>query len=693
VPRAESQRSLPPAQPFGSFLRSSTLFALNWILLGYAIVAVLFGVAYTAGIIRADFQQTLETERGRLRGVTSALQSEAAAMVFDGVGAAVAAANETRAYGGFAHGPSASLEELLRRQLTGGEYVRALFLASRNRFLLTGRNQLIDSAHLPAWATLPAASAEGAAWVGLPFADPERPGRLVVPIAQRVRIENDSEVWAGALFSFEAFDRLFGQFSDLVRAIGLVADDGTILTSAPKLAGHDELAGRRLPRTGLMRRLFAGYSGITESYSELFGTDVIAAYERVGRYPIFAAAAQSRDAALAPWRQRRRNDIVQAVGFSLLVMVLTASLSHSMRALRRRERDYRTLFNNARFSAFVLKDDRFIEANRTAATMFGLDVVQSAIGLAPWELSPELQPDGRRSRDAARERIATALREGGTTFEWQHKRADSGETFPAEVDLSTLGADAPTLALAVVHDVTARKRAEEELHLLSAELIRLQDEERRRIGRDLHDATGGALAALELGLAQLQQSSDSLSTADRARLEQCTELARACSAEIRTASYLLHPPLLDELGLSSALRWLVDGFQLRTGIDVQLEQPLEMVRLPPADELALFRVAQEALTNVYRHSGSHRATVRVELQPGSIVLEIEDDGCGIVPLSPTSPAGIPVIGVGLAGMRERIRQMGGTLTVESKQTGTRVRAVAPTRGSAGRAHALAAEEA
>jgi PAS domain S-box-containing protein len=342
--------------------------------------------------------------------------------------------------------------------------------------------------------------------------------------------------------------------------------------------------------------------------------------------------------------------------------------------LRRRDHHYRTLFNNAQFSVFLLEGDRFVDANRTAVRMFGLESERSAAGLTPWDLSPEHQPDGRRSEVLARERIAAALRDGGTTFEWSHKRVDTGESFPAEVDLSSLSAGGTVLALAVVHDVTLRKRAEQDLHLLSAELMRLQDEERRRIGRELHDSTGQTLAALELGLAQLMHDSALGAEAGRGRLEQCARLATQCSAEIRTASYLLHPPLLDELGLLSALRWLADGFRERTAIDVLLDLPETMVRLPPDDELCLFRIAQEALTNVHRHADSPWVAIKLEVRSNTVILEIEDAGRGLPRAYGTATdAGAPPLGVGLAGMRERIRQIGGTLSVEPTQIGTRVR--------------------
>lgn len=161
-------------------------------------------------------------------------------------------------------------------------------------------------------------------------------------------------------------------------------------------------------------------------------------------------------------------------------------------------------------------------------------------------------------------------------------------------------------------------------------------------------------------------------------------LARQCSAEIRTASYLLHPPLLDELGLASALRWLADGLQARSGLELRLQLPEQLDVVTPEEELALFRVAQEALTNVHRHSSSPWVAVRLRAEPASLVLEIEDAGRGIPGAQPGDSASSGrFAGVGVAGMQERIRQLGGTLTVESTPgVGTLVRACISLSGPA-----------
>ena len=649
--------------------------ALNWILLAYAVATVAIGWAYAVSRSQADYEQTLEAERNRLRGVAAAVQAGTLAMINDGVGAAVASANELQSEGGLILASRAQIIATLQRQLTGGNYVRFLFLTDGERFAMASRDGPSAGRLKPDWLTVSGGSSSGNTWVGHPISDPERPNDLVIPFAQRVAWGQGLTLWAGALFSFDGFDDLYRQSSDELAVMGLVAADGTVLVRAPKVGRRDVGAGMNVASADVFRRaIAAGNAGIVEGYGQVLKKDVIYAYDLMNGYPVYIAAGQFRDAALAPWHHRRQMSIAATGAFSATVLVMTALLNHYMLRLRRREHHYRTLFNNAQFSVFLLEGERFVDANRTAGRMFGLGTERSAVGLAPWDLSPEHQPDGRRSEELARERIATALREGGTSFEWSHKRADTGESFPAEVDLSSLSTGTTVLALAVVHDVTLRKRAEQDLQVLSAELMRLQDEERRRIGRDLHDSTGQTLAALELGLAQLMHDSRSVAVEARERLELCARLATQCSTEIRTASYLLHPPLLDELGLLSALSWLADGFRERSAIKVLLDLPEAMDRLPPEVELCLFRVAQEALTNVHRHAASPWAAIRLQVQSNSVMLEIEDAGRGIPPaLEAASAADAPPLGVGLAGMRERIRHIGGTFSVESTGAGTRVR--------------------
>ena len=980
--------------------------SLSWMLFVYAAVALASGWIYSALRIHSDREQTLATERMRLRSVDAALATGVLAMINDGVGAAVAGASVVAADPG-----------ALSKMLSADPYVRSIFIAEAQRFVRAGRSSAGEvSGAPPAWFTaLETSSGLDDTWVGKPIDDPERQSHHVIPVARRTLTPNGRSIWAGALFDFHEFDILHTRVAGDGSRMGLIATDGTVLLLVPHsgrnvgtgviappaargsgAAALGPAVGSNISESALFKEANAGAgSGIVEGFSPAYGERMLFAYDRVSGFPMSLVSGESLAAVLRPWVERRNTTLIVAAGSTVLVILMTALLNYYLHALRRREVHYRSLFNNATFSVMLLEGQRFVDTNDTAARMFGLEDEKQAIGLTPWELSPERQPDGTRSEDLAIERISQTLRQGATSFEWLHRRLDDNRTFPAQVDLSTISTGKTTLALAVVHDLTRRKKAEQELResegryralvdalpeavfvhrggealfandaalkligaesiaalsgrsvlsfasesdvepltartrqileqgaatepretrvkkldgsviwvevqgvriefagapaiqvvmhdvtarrlrreadeartervqrqsdallklasrnqsarsdlrsilrgicessaevlgtdrvciwlfeedtrtlrcamdcgskagrrregtsiatsrfpqfffvlrservveaddlladprltelaeagliwpgaksviaaavrssgelagmvffescdvvrkwqidevsfaggvadqiaqglldsqreqvlrdlrSLAAELMRIQDEERRRIGRDLHDSTGQTLAALEMDLARLMSGADALGPRDRELLVQCARLASLCSAEIRTASYLLHPPLLDELGLVSALRWLADGLRQRGGLEVRLELPDSIPRLRPEEELTLFRVAQEALTNAQRHSASPWVEIRLTAGSDSVRLEIEDAGRGLpgeggwTGDAPRHPGeeGIQ-LGVGLAGMRERIRQVGGTFAVRSTGSGTCIIATLPVHSSA-----------
>jgi len=224
-------------------------------------------------------------------------------------------------------------------------------------------------------------------------------------------------------------------------------------------------------------------------------------------------------------------------------------------------------------------------------------------------------------------------------------------------------------------EVKVRAEAEARMRELSARLLRLQDEERRRIARDLHDTTGQTLSALKLSLASLHSVVGNAPTT-QALFEDINGLADQALKEIRTTSHLLHPPLLDEAGFASAARWYSEGFSKRSQIEVTLDLGAYK-RLPEAVEMVLFRVLQESLTNVLRHSRATKVSVRVS--PGeNVVLSIQDNGKGI-PAERLDQFRLTGggVGVGLSGMRERARELGGQLNIYSDEAGTTVRVSIP----------------
>jgi signal transduction histidine kinase/integral membrane sensor domain MASE1 len=237
-------------------------------------------------------------------------------------------------------------------------------------------------------------------------------------------------------------------------------------------------------------------------------------------------------------------------------------------------------------------------------------------------------------------------------------------------------------------DITEVKTAEASLRRLTGRLLRLQDEERRRISRELHDATAQNLLGATLGIGHALRLAPRLKPTARAALEESRALIEQSQREIRTVSYLLHPPMLDAAGLPAALRWLCDGFSKRTDIGVDLQIVSEIGRLPEDTEAALFRIAQEALANVHRHSGSVsvRVLLRLDASPegsSTVVLSVEDDGRGM-PLGLAEAMGsgerscnVQNLGIGLVGMRERLHQLGGKLEIHSNAHGTTVRVAMP----------------
>ena len=237
--------------------------------------------------------------------------------------------------------------------------------------------------------------------------------------------------------------------------------------------------------------------------------------------------------------------------------------------------------------------------------------------------------------------------------------------------------------IVVAHeDITDVKLAEESLSRLNARLLRLQDEERRRIARELHDSTAQNLLAISLNAARLQDLARGGGGEQTARVAaEIVGLAEQSLQEIRTLSYLLHPPLLDDIGLESALRWLAKGFGDRSGIAVEDRVDALGVALPPDHATALFRVAQEALANVHRHSGSEWARLSLRLRGPVIELLVEDRGRGMTPgRGGDLPSATEVVGVGISGMRVRLEQLGGRLQIRPRRPGLRVAATLPLAG-------------
>lgn len=221
------------------------------------------------------------------------------------------------------------------------------------------------------------------------------------------------------------------------------------------------------------------------------------------------------------------------------------------------------------------------------------------------------------------------------------------------------------------------KTANDSLRDLSTRLLRLRDEEQRRLARELHDSVGQLVAAISMNIAVVALEADKLSPAAAKGVAENSRLIQEVSREIRTLSHLLHPPLLDEAGLASALRWYAEGFAERSKIKVDLDIPSNFGRLPHDKEIAIFRIIQECLTNIHRHSESPTASISIGHDDGRLLVQVQDSGKGIPQEKQRDLIAYGRIGVGFAGMRERLHQLGGTLEIQSDNKGTTVTAALP----------------
>jgi PAS domain S-box-containing protein len=220
------------------------------------------------------------------------------------------------------------------------------------------------------------------------------------------------------------------------------------------------------------------------------------------------------------------------------------------------------------------------------------------------------------------------------------------------------------------------RRSEESLRLLSVNLLRTQDEERRRIGREMHDSLGQYLSALKMKLGVLRVKEANQIPEVAAQFEQCNALLEECVKEVRTISYLLYPPMLEEMGLKSAVAWYLEGFAQRSGIKTNFEVSQNFGRVSRDVELAVFRVLQESLTNAHKHSGTGVIDIKMSRANGTIDLQVRDYGKGL-PEGVFSQTGPLRMGVGLRGMNERMHQIGGTIGVHNVKPGALVHATVP----------------
>ena len=331
---------------------------------------------------------------------------------------------------------------------------------------------------------------------------------------------------------------------------------------------------------------------------------------------------------------------------------------HPVYTLEGSDLPYSTLVERMQQGAAML-DGRgcIIYCNLSLAQLLGVSREKVIGGYMQDLLDPADRPSCQKLQQEAQT--------GSSECEMSLRLAD-GSLIPANFSFSVLSRDKSATGV-LITDLRLHKQQIE----FASRLQHIQDEERKRIARELHDSVGQLLAAIGMNINIVLAQSHKLDSKAARAVSDNARLVEQVSSEIRTISHLLHPPLLDLAGLASALHWYVDGFSERSQIKVDLEIPADLGRLPSDMEIAIFRIVQECLTNIHRHSGSSTAAIRVYQEKERVIVQVEDRGKGI-PAEKQRELEAGRGGVGFGGMRERVRQLGGTLEIRSQGSGTLV---------------------
>jgi len=468
----------------------------------------------------------------------------------------------------------------------------------------------------------------------------------------------------------------------------------------------------------ILRLLLAPLLGTTNPYHTIWAAVVFSAWY-CGLGPsmlsVIAGALGVSYLFLQPYRSfsiHSSADIFGFGGFLILsgFIVALGEVNRRSRSLQFRQSDLLDLANDA-IIELNAQDDTVKFWNRGAEHLYGW----SKSEVAGQPIHTLLKTVFPVSLDEAK---AGLMRHGNWQGELIHTRRDGTQIYVNSHWTLHGQASADSASwMEINRDITEQKRAEQALQrahdelehrvaertgelrqtnqllrLLSVQLLRTQDQERRRIARELHDGVGQYLAGISMTLESLKTTGPAaFPPALMRKLEEATRSTEACISEVRTMSHLLHPPLLEELGLASAAQWFVEGFAARSGIRTEIHMPEDLTRLGDEVEIVLFRVLQESLTNIYRHSGSKTAIVEIGTDSHQVWLEVRDQGKGAGQPSPGSFRP----GMGITGMRERVSDIGGTLEIASDSAGTRVRAIIPLasvskKGAEARKHSAAA---
>jgi signal transduction histidine kinase len=662
---------------------------------------------YAGWRLAADREQTLQTGRQQLRTISAGLHAHVEAILNDAVGSSVAASNEVKSRGGLDQLSDPQLSELLGRYLTGGDYVRALLLATPQRFAQVERDRsAVLGAVPPEWLQAVMRDYTGDTYVGRPIAIRSGSVEQAVPIAMRVS-GGENGMWAGVLMGLASLDRLYSRMRFDDGVLGIFVPGGDVLVRVPPLTPNQISPEVNARRTQLTER----QSDLTdEAFFEIAGPVTGRATmfysRRIAGYPLVVSAGRARDSILATWRERTVAVIGVLAGITVLLIALTLLLRHYIARLERRESHYRTLFNNTAVSVFLMSGDTFLEANATTYRMFRVPPNVPFEGLHPWELSPERQPDGRESIQLAHERLQSAQSLGQLKFRWTHKRMDTHEPFPAEVSLSSMQLGDQSLMLAIVHDLTELEGARSDLEQANAKLAALNTELESRVlertaalqhanmrlaltNQELEAFTASASHDLRSPLGSIAGQAGLLredlqplkNETIRRRLDRIAEGVKRCGEIIDgllSLAKLSRQELMNErIDVSALAQAIVEDLKQQYpehAVDCTIAAGIVL----DADPRLLKSLLSNLLDNAWKYTTkSPTPTVRLRctVHDGAQEFSVSDNGAGFEmayahkifePFQRMhSMAEFPGLGIGLATVARIVQRYGGKIWVES----------------------------
>lgn len=673
---------------------------VNRTLLGYAVVIIVAGWSFGLWHIWRERGETIARSDAEMTTIAIGVAQHVEAMLHDGIGAARAAMNLIEAQGGLDVLPDSDVQSIMTATLTGGDYVRALFLIDGQRDIRATRNGVelsIDGA--PFMPPPIGSAADGDIWVGNPVFSPGRPDDMVLPIAIHLAAGVAKPVWIGVLFGigpiYQTYERLRFQSG----VIAIVATDNRILVRVPTPPNDVRIAGQVL-RIPPQAAAVEGERRLVQGQSEFTGEPMVYIHYAVSGYPLEVVTGRPETVVFADWQSRALNTLGIMAAATALFILLTLFLRRSIDDLKDRETEYRTLFDNSGVSVIIVRGNAFLEANQTAYDTFRL-LPGALAGLRPWDLSPEYQPDGERSEVKAQAILKEMDVSGQMSFRWTHKRMDSGEPFPCAVSLSALHSGESRLLLSIVHDLSDLERAHAELENLNVDLERRVQARTR----DLEQAN------LQLAMAnqELESFAASASHDLRSPLGSISGMAGLLAAELAegrgdTAERRLGriqesvkrmAEIID--GLLSLARMTtqeghfepVDLTALAGGVEAELRQlhPHHPVTFDcdaglkvNADPRLMHTVLGNLLANAWKYTGQNRDPrvrfMRVVRENGASEYILKDNGVGFdmryaeklfKPFRRLHSAEqFPGIGIGLATVARIVRRYGGQIWAESR---------------------------